>query len=57
MKERHMGLKRPMRGRRGLPPWAMRQGRGPPPLVGALSPPPPKGLVPYGGGEEESTPP
>ena len=55
MRKRQMGLKRPIRGRRGFPPWAMRQGRGPPPLACTL--PPPKGLVPHGRGEEDSLPP
>ena len=38
--KRYLGLKRPMRGRGSLPPWAWRQGRGPSPLLAAPIPPP-----------------
>ena len=34
-----MGLKRPIRGSGSLPPWAMRQGRGPLPLGRRTNPP------------------
>src|SRR4051812_4517729 len=34
-----MGLKRPIRGGGSLPPWAMRQGRGPLPLGRRTTPP------------------
>ena len=47
MRKRQMGLKGPIRGRRGFPPWAMRRGRAPPPLAGAS--PPPKGFIPTWG--------
>ena len=55
MRKRQMGLKGPIRGRRGFPPLGHVPREGPTPLAGA--PPLPRGLVPHGGGEEVSTPP
>ena len=55
MKERHMGLKRPIRGRGSLPPWAMapKGGAHPPSRTNS----PLGGLVPHGKGREAGTPP